>query len=247
MDKALYLAMSGAKQNMLSQRAHANNLANVNTTGFKQDFAQARSISVFGPKFPSRAYALSERPGTDLSSGALIETGRSLDVAISGKGWIAVQAPDGSEAYTRAGDLSIDVNGLLKTGGGFPVIGNGGIISVPPSGKIEIGLDGTISVIPQGQTGGTLAEVDRIRLVNPDPANLEKGLDGLIHIKSGSPKVAPDAQVRLRSGLVEGSNVNAVASLIDIMSLSRQYEMQVKLMQNAKQNSEASARLLQFS
>ncbi|WP_156494879.1 flagellar basal body rod protein FlgF, partial [Oleiphilus sp. HI0128] len=150
MDKALYIAMSGAKQNMLAQRAHANNLANINTTAFKEDFAQARAMPVFGEHHPSRAYALTERPGTNFEAGPLNQTGNPLDVAVKGDGWIAVQAADGSEAYTRAGDLQVDVNGQLRAGIGLPVLGNGGPIVLPPSATVEIGADGTVSVLPLG-------------------------------------------------------------------------------------------------
>jgi flagellar basal-body rod protein FlgF len=245
MDKALYIAMSGAKQNMLSQAAHANNLANVNTTGFKEDFAQARSMPVYGEGLPTRAYALSERPGTNFEQGPLIQTGNSLDVALKGEGWIAIQSADGSEAYTRAGNLSIDVNGQLRTGAGFPVLGDGGPLVIPPAATVEVGADGTISVIPLGGEG--LAQVDRIRLVNPDLESIEKGKDGLIHLKEGAAPPVIDGVVRVEQGFLEGSNVNAVSSLTDILSLSRQYELQVKLMGQADQNSEAAARLLQFS
>ncbi len=245
MDKALYIAMSGAKQNMLSQAAHANNLANINTTGFKEDFAQARSMPVYGDGLPTRAYALSERPGTNFQQGPLIQTGNSLDVALKGEGWIAVQTADGSEAYTRAGNLSIDVNGQLRTGAGLPVLGNGGPLVIPPAATVEVGADGTISVIPLGGEG--LAQIDRIRLVNPDSNEIEKREDGLIHLKDGIAEPDFDANVRVEQGFLEGSNVNAVSSLTDILSLSRQYELQVKLMGQADQNSESAARLLQFS
>jgi flagellar basal-body rod protein FlgF len=245
MDKALYIAMSGAKQNMLSQAAHANNLANVNTTGFKEDFAQARSMPVYGEGLPTRAYALSERPGTNFQQGPLIQTGNSLDVALKGDGWIAIQSADGAEAYTRAGNLSIDVNGQLRTGAGYPVLGDGGPLVIPPAATVEVGADGTISVIPLGGEG--LAQVDRIRLVNPDADSIEKGKDGLIHLKEGAVPPGVDGAVRVEQGFLEGSNVNAVSSLTDMLSLSRQYELQVKLMGQADQNSESAARLLQFS
>ena len=247
MDKALYISMSGAKQSMLAQRAHSNNLANVNTTGFKNDFAQARSMPVYGEHHPTRAYAMTERPGTNFQQGPLNETGRELDVAIKGEGWIAVQAPDGSEAYTRAGDFQTDSNGILRTGSGLAVLGNGGPVAIPPSAKMEIGADGTISVIPLGQPADAIAEIDRIKLVNPDSDTIEKGLDGLVRVKEGRPPAVLDGNVRLESGFLEGSNVNAVESLTEILSLARQYELHVKVMSTADQNSEAAARLLQIS
>jgi flagellar basal-body rod protein FlgF len=247
MDKALFISMSGAKQNMLAQRAHANNLANVSTTGFKEDFAQARSMPVYGEHHPTRAYAMTERPGTNFEAGPLNQTGNALDIAVKGDGWIAVQAEDGSEVYTRSGDLSIDVNGQLRSAKGLPVMGNGGPIVLPPAATVEIGADGTISILPLGAAAVGLAQVDRIRLVNPDSADLEKGEDGMIHLKEGAPQPDVDATVQVEQGFLEGSNVNAVSSLTEILSLSRQYELQVKLMSQAGEMSQQTARLLQFS
>lgn len=247
MDKALFIAMSGAKQTMLAQRAHANNLANVKTTGFKEDFTQARSMPVYGEHHPTRAYAMTERPGTNFEAGPLMQTGNNLDVAIKGDGWLAVQNEDGAEAYTRAGDLHIDINGQLRTGKGLPVLGNGGPIVLPPASNIEIGADGTISIVPLGVEGVGLAQVDRLRLVNPDPADLEKREDGLIHLKEGVAEPDFDFTVQVEPGFLEGSNVNAVSALTDILSLSRQYELQVKLMSKTEQISQSTARLLQFS
>lgn len=248
MDKALYIAMSGAKQNMLAQTAHANNLANANTTGFKQDFAQARSMQVFGEGHATRAYAMTERPGTDLSSGSLNETGRDLDIAVHGKGWIAVQSDGGTEAFTRRGDLQVDVNGILRNGEGLPVLGNGGPIALPPASRVQIGADGTISVLPIGGAADQLLEVDRIKLVNPPADSLTKGEDGLMRRKPDAALDGPepaDAFVSVEPGFLETSNVNAISALIQTLELSRQYEMQVKVMSNADQNGEAAARLLQ--
>jgi flagellar basal-body rod protein FlgF len=248
MDKALYIAMSGAKQNMLAQAAHANNLANANTTGFKQDFAQARSMQVFGEGYGTRAYAMTERPGTDLSSGSLNETGRDLDIAVHGEGWIAVQSDLGTEGFTRRGDLEVDVNGILRNGEGLPVLGNGGPIALPPSSRIQIGADGTISVLPIGGAPDQVVEIDRIKLVNPPADTLVKGEDGFIRRKPDAAIEGPepaDAMVTVEPGFLETSNVNAISALIQTLELSRQYEMQVKVMSNADQNGEAAARLLQ--
>lgn len=248
MDKALYIAMSGAKQNMLAQASHANNLANANTTGFKQDFAQARSMQVFGEGHATRAYAMTERPGTDFSSGSMNETGRDLDVAVAGEGWIAVQGELGEEGFTRRGDLAVDVNGILRNGEGLPVLGNGGPIALPPSSRVQIGADGTISVLPLGGAGDQLVEIDRLKLVNPPADTLEKGEDGLMRRKADAvldgPE-PPDAFVTVEPGFLETSNVNSIAALIQTLELSRQYEMQIKVMSNADQNGEAAARLLQ--
>ncbi len=246
MDKSLYISMSGASQNMLGQRAHANNLANVATTGFRRDFEQARSMPVYGETMPTRAYAMSERPGTDLSSGSLIQTGRDLDIAVERDGWIAVQAPDGTEAYTRAGSLHITEFGQLVTSSGLPVLGNGGPVAIPPADKIEIGVDGTISVQALGEGPNVLAEVDRIKLVNPEQQNMVKGLDGLMRV-DGELEQEPDGNVRIVTGFLEGSNVNAVEEMTAMLSLARQFELHIKMMRTAEENAQVTDRLLQMS
>ncbi len=247
MDKALYIAMTGAKHNMKAQANHANNMANVNTTGFRADFAQARSMGVYyGDGQPTRAYALTESPATDFAPGRVQQTGRDLDVAINGDGFIAVQSPEGGEAYTRAGDLQLDANGLMRTGNGLLVYGNNGPIALPPSSKVAIGDDGTISIVAQGEGPENLVEIDRIKLVNPNLAQMEKSPDGLFRHDEIAVLDA-DADVQITSGALEGSNVNTVEAFTEILSLSRQYEMQVKLMQTVKEHSESSARLLQMS
>lgn len=248
MDKALYLGMSGAKQNMLGQRAHANNLANVSTTGFKKDFAQARSMPVYGEHHPTRAYAMTERPGTDMSAGALIETGRKLDVALEGEGWLAIQNNVGEEVFTRTGSMQVDVNGLMRLADGELVLGNGGPVALPPFENVQIGADGTVSIVPVGGAPDELVEVDRLKLVNPPLDALEKGPDGFMRRQPGQAidgAEPPGASLRVATGFLESSNVNAVQEMISNLQLSRQYEMQVKVMSTAKENSEAAARLLQ--
>ncbi|WP_434558119.1 flagellar basal body rod protein FlgF [Pseudomonas sp. Z5-35] len=245
MDKYLYVAMTGASQNALAQRAHANNLANISTNGFQKDLEQARSMPVFGDSFPARAFAMSERPATDFTPGALIETGRDLDVAVSGPGWMAVQNPDGGESYVRTGSLNVDALGVLRAGNGMPVMGNGGPIAVPPEQKIEIGQDGTISIRAMGEGPRVMAEVDRIKLVNPDLKTMTKGLDGSIRSKDG--QAAPiDANVQLVSGFQEASNVNAVDEMTSVLALAKQFELHVKMMTTAKEGDEAMARVLQI-
>ncbi len=245
MDKGLFIAMTGAKHNALGQALLANNLANANTAGFKEDFAQARAMGVYyGDGQPTRAYSMAERPGTNLDHGSMIETGRDLDIAVDGNGWIAVRGKDGKEAYTRAGNLKIDSLGQLTTGNGLPVLGSGGPISIPAAEKVEILSDGTINVRELGQAASLVTPVDQIKLVKPDNAQLEKGEDGLMRVKGGTPAAA-DPTVRVAGGFIESSNVNAVEAMTQIMSLARQYELNVKLMKSMDENSAASARVLQ--
>ncbi|RYY75694.1 MAG: flagellar basal-body rod protein FlgF [Gammaproteobacteria bacterium] len=247
MERALYIAMTGAKNNMMGQAIRANNMANVNTAGFKADFEQSRSMGVYyGDGQPTRAYALTETPQADFQQGPLDTTGNPLDIAINGEGFIAVQAPDGSEAYTRAGNLTIDASGAMRTANGLAVIGNSGPISLPPLEKVEIGSDGTVSIIALGQTADTMVEGNRIKLVKPDVKNLEKGPDGLFRQRDGLAAVA-DGTVKVASGVLEGSNVNAMSEFTQILTLARQYDMQLKVMKSSEENSTASAQLLQIS
>lgn len=249
MDKALFIAMTGAKHNMLAQQARANNLANVNTTGFKADLEQARAMPVFGQSYPTRAYALTERPATDVASGQYDQTGNPLDVAVNGDGWLAVQAPDGTEAYTRRGDLSLDANGIMRTGNGLPVIGSGGPIVLPPASRVSIGEDGTISVMTGGNGQPMAMGVDQLKLVNPQANDIamDKGLDGLMRPRNGQAELDADPNVRVASGMIETSNVNAVNELTHMIALSRQYEMNVKMMKTVDDNGSSMNSVLRMS
>lgn len=246
MDKALYLAMSGGVQTMHAQTIHANNLANVSTTGFRSDFEQARSMQVNGDHFPSRVYAMTENPATRYTQGDMIQTGRNLDVAIAGDGFIAVYDSSGQEAYTRAGDLQINAAGQLVTGRGLPIAGIGGPIFLPPASIINITADGSVSIVPQGGADNEVAVLNQIKLVNPDRQNLRKEEDGLIHARDGQ-QFDVDPNVKLISGFIEGSNVNAVEEMTHIMNLSRRFEMNVKMMDTIRDNADSSARILQRS
>ncbi len=245
MDRNLFISMSGAKETLLAQTAVASNLANAATYGFKADLEQFRSMPVFGPGYPSRVYAMHERPATDFYPGPIQTTGRELDVAVQGEGWLAVQAPDGSEAYTRRGDLQLSPEGLLKTGDGLLVLGENGPIAIPPAQKLEIAPDGTISIVPLGGKPDVSAVIDRIKLVRPPVDQLEKSQDGLIRLKNGATAQA-EGGVSLVAGALEGSNVNAVAALVEMIELARRFELQVKMMKTAEDDADASAKLLRL-
>lgn len=246
MDKVLYVAMTGARENMLAQQAHANNLANATTTAFKSDLEQARAMRVLGEGFESRVYAMSERPATNLESGTLMQTGRDLDVAVDGDGWIAVLGPEGTEVYTRNGGLQINAANELVTGSGLPVMGNGGPIIIPPAENIFIGNDGSITIRPLGENATEVALIDQIKRVRPEAGTLFKGQDGFMHTDNDMP-LPPAVDVQVRSGYLEASNVNAVEDLTAMISLSRQFEMQVKMMKTAEENSSAASKILQLS
>jgi len=248
MDKALYIAMTGGKHIARAQAVHANNMANANTTGFRADFEQARAMGVYGGDgLPTRAYALTENPGTDFTAGTMIQTGGDLDVAVDGPGWIAVQGENGQEAYTRAGSLKVNALGQLQTADGHAVLGETGPLTLPPLEKVQIGQDGTITVRELGQAPNALGQLGRLKLVNPDVAQLQKGADGLMYLRPGQKAPALSDALRVRSGFIEGSNVNVVDEFTNVMALSRQFDMHMKLMHAAEENSSAATKLLQVS
>lgn len=242
MDKAIYLAMTGAKANLLAQASNAHNLANVNTTGFRADVDRFISEPVYGPGHPSRVYSEGETVGYNDNNGTLQQTGRELDIGIANKGWIAVQTEAGEEAYTRRGDLQIQADGLLVNGAGQIVLGNGGPISIPPNEDLIIGTDGTITVKPIGG-GIEQAVIDRILLVSNDGVELQKGQDGLFRTATGE-ALPPDGNIKVFSGMLESSNVNAVEAMVKMIEYARNYEAQVGFFREIEKMDSASAKLL---
>lgn len=245
MDRLAYIAMTGARQTEIAQAVNSNNLANASTTGFRADLHAFRSLEVSGAGQATRVNAVGETFATDFSQGGTMATGRDLDVAVAGDGFIAVLAGDGTEAFTRAGDLRVNTLGQLLTGSGDAVIGDGGPVAIPPSESISIAADGTISVQPLGQGPEVLATVDRIKLVNPPIEQLVKGQDGLLRLRDETGASA-DASVRLMTGTLETSNVNVAESLVTMINLARHYEMQVKAIKTAEENADAAAGLLRM-
>lgn len=242
MDRLLYVAMTGAKQLMQAQSLVAHNLANISTTGFRADLARFEAAPVEGPGYPSRVNTVASGVGFDNSQGSLIKTGSPLDVAVEGTGWIAVQAKDGAEAYTRSASLNVNSLGLLQTDRGELVLGDNGPVAVPPNTSVSIAKDGTISIVPEGQGPETLAQVSRIKLVNPDPGTLEKRTDGLVRSTTGKPAEA-DANVQLASGAIENSNVSAAGMMTDMIEYARQFEIAVRMMRVADDNASRAANL----
>jgi flagellar basal-body rod protein FlgF len=238
--------MTGAKQLAQAQGLVAHNLANLSTQGFRADLARFEASPVQGPGYPSRVNTVASGLGFDHTPGTLMQTGRQLDLAIDGEGWIAVQAADGTEAYTRDGSLNISALGLLETHRGELVLGDNGPVSVPPHVQLNVGRDGTISIVPQGQGPETLAQVGRIKLVNPAPDTLEKRADGLVRIAGGGVAEA-DAAVKVTNGYVESSNVNAAQTMVSMIELARQFEVEVRMMKVADDNATRATQLAAMS
>ena len=238
MDRMIYLSMSGAKATLQRQDTLANNLANASTVGFRAELQAFRSVPVAGSGASTRVYALETTPGYDASGGALQATGRPLDVAMKGDAWLAVQALDGTEAYTRAGALEASSEGLLSTAGGLTVLGDGGPINLPRDSEISIGADGTISA--KGPNGRT-SPVGRLTRVTPE-APLERGGDGLFRAPDGD--LPADANARLQDGALEGSNVSPVETMVAMIAAARQFEAQMKLLQTAEADEKSASQLL---
>jgi flagellar basal-body rod protein FlgF len=240
MDRMIYLSMAGAKATMQRQDTLANNLANVSTVGFRAELQAFRAVPVQGSGASTRVYALETTPGHDNSPGVITHTGRSLDAAAQGPSWFAVQALDGTEAYTRAGGFEVSSDGALVTRSGLPVVGDGGPIQVPPGGEVSFGSDGTVSSTVNGRS----TAVGKLKLVTPEAA-LTRGEDGLFRAAQGD--LPADANARIQSSALEGSNVSPVQTMVAMIAAARQFETQMKMLQTAEANEKASAQLLSMN
>jgi flagellar basal-body rod protein FlgF len=239
----MYVAMTGAKQIMQAQAVNNHNIANLSTIGFRADTVAFDSEPIYGPGYATRVNAVAGDAGTDYSMGVMQGTGRNLDIAVNGKGFIAVRGTDGKEAYTRAGDLRVSPTGAVTTASGLAVLTGSGPLVIPPSTQVTIGGDGTVSVVPQGSAPFAVTQVDRIKLVNPKTTDLQKGEDGLLRLRSGATAKADDT-VSVTSGMLESSNVNAAQSLISMIELQRLYEFQIKSINSTNQNEQSAERLI---
>ncbi len=246
MDRLIYTAMTGARHAFLQQAGVANNLANASTIGFRAMEHKFRAVPIQGEGAPTRAFVVDASVADVLDQGPLMATGRPLDVAVQGAGWIAVQTEDGREAYTRASNLQTNANGQLQTASGINVQGDGGPIAIPPDNSITISPDGTVSVVPLYGAPNNVSVVGRIKLVNPPENELIRGDDGLFRLKSGEP-AALDENVRLATETLEGSNVNPVDAMVNMISLARQFEMQIKMLQTADANASKASQILSLN
>ena len=245
MDRLVYTAMSGLRSQMAAQSTIANNIANASTIGFRAERVNFDRLVLQGSGLETRQLAAEEVEDFDRRAGAIVQTARPLDVAVTSDSWIAVQAADGSEAYTRRGDLSVAASGVLETGDGFPVMGSGGPITVPPHQSIAIAEDGTVSIVPMGGDPSQPQILDKIKLASPEGSQTAKGLDNLLHVKGGG--VLPeDLDGRLASGSLEQSNVNLTQALVDMIENQRSYEVQASLLKEAKTMDESAASLMRM-
>jgi len=241
MDKLIYTSMTGAKYLLARQDALAQNLANASTTGYRADTVALRAVPINSASAGTRVFTVETTTGADFKSGPMLATGRQLDVAVQGSGWISVQDLNGEEAYTRNGSLQIAADGTLQLPNGLPVLGDGGAITIPADAHVSIASDGTVSVKTPGAT--VVNVVGQLKLVDPPQEDLVKGLDGLFRLKNGDVAQA-DENVRVAEGTLEGSNVNVVEAMVGMISAARQFELQMKLLQSAEQNEQSAASLL---
>jgi flagellar basal-body rod protein FlgF len=246
MDRALYVGMTGAMQTLQAQTVNSQNLANASTTGFKAQLLQAQAVAVGGGGLDSRVNVRSGEGGWDATGGSLQQTGRDLDVSLRDGAWLAVQASDGSEAYTRRGDLQIDAYGQLVTGSGQPVLSEGGLMSIPPASSIHIAGDGTVSIVPQGQGPEAQAVIGRLKVVEGSAMQLQRGADGLMRVRSGVALDSASGNAVL-SGTLESSNVNLADTMVNMISLARQFELQTRVMKTTDENAQAAAQVLRMS
>jgi flagellar basal-body rod protein FlgF len=238
MDRLIYTSMSGAKAALQRQDTLANNLANVSTNGFRAELTAFRAVPIRGDGASTRVFALESTPGYNAAPGPITATGRSLDVAMTGNSWLAVQGLDGTEAYTRQGSLQVNAEGVLVTEDGLQVNGDGGPITVPPNASVDIAADGTVSARVGNQKP---TNVGKLKMVTPE-APMTRGTDGLFRADTGD--LAADPAARLQSGALEGSNVSPVETMVGMIAAARQFEHQMKLLEGAEKQDQAASKLL---
>lgn len=246
MDELIYTAMTSGKHTMAQLATITHNLANIGTDGFKAQMDTFRAVSKVGTDLPVQTFVVNSTVGADFSPGVTRKTGRDLDVAVQGSGWLVVTGADGKEAYTRSGSLKTNENGLLQTQNGFNVVGTAGYITIPPDETVTISRDGTISSIPMTNQIANSNLIGQLKLVNPPANTLVRGADGLFRTNDGSQPDA-DPNVTVVGGSIENSNVNAVESLVSMISLSRAFDMHMQMLADAKTNDAKASTILDIA
>ncbi|MBG6241898.1 MAG: flagellar basal body rod protein FlgF [Candidatus Symbiopectobacterium sp. Dall1.0] len=250
MDHAIYTAMGGASQSLEKQAITTNNLANASTPGFKAQLAALRAVPINGPTLQTRTLVVASTPGADMSEGVMDYTGRSMDIALPKESWLAVQTANG-EAYTRNGNMEINADGQLTIQGSV-VVGDGGPIEIPPNAQISISADGTISSLNAGDAPNTIAQLGRLKLVKATGQEVTRSDDGLFRLTQAAQQqrgnvLQNDPTVRIMPGVLEGSNVDSVGALVDMIANSRRFDMQMKVISSADTNAQSANQLLAIS
>jgi flagellar basal-body rod protein FlgF len=246
MDRLIWTAVSGMSASMARQRMIANNMANAQTTGFRAETMSFTPVTLKGPRLESRALTDAEVRGARMEAGAMVATGRALDIAVQGETLIAVQAPDGSEGYTRRGDLSLTPAGLLVNGDGYPVLGEGGPISLPPGSEVSLSPDGAVMVRDPASPDAPPQQIETIKLAGWRGTRIEKGLDGLFRVPGGGVLPA-DPEARIATGTLEQSNVRPSEVLVEMVEAQRLYEMRTQLIATARDIDQGGAQLMRLS
>lgn len=246
MDRLIYTAMTGASHTLSQQAAVSQNLANTNTPGFRAAINTFRAVPLVGEGLATRTFVVDSTAGADFAQGVMQSTGRALDVAVNGAGWLTLQTADGAEAYTRNGSFQLTPNGVLQSNSGLSVMGDAGPISIPPDTQVTIASDGTISTVPTGNQATSVIVIGRLKLTNPPQEQLVRGDDGLFRSVDGRAADA-DANVTVASGNLESSNVNAVEAMVNMITLARQFDMQMKMLTTADNNARQASQILSAS
>jgi flagellar basal-body rod protein FlgF len=227
-----YLVMAGLDATMDRVTAATNNLANRGTAAFKAQKPVFQAMPLYGQGMPDRVIVAATEEGADFRSGAIQKTGRDLDVAVKGPGWLIVQAPDGNPALSRNGSLAISSGGILQNSEGHVVLGEGfSPIVLPALQSITIGDDGTVSGVLLGQSPDQITALNRVMLANPPTGELQRRADGLFEDQAAPPQ--PDSQVRLQVGALEDSNADTVSMMMNMIENTRIFQMQTEMVRMA--------------
>ena len=243
-DRFAFTAMTGAKHAMGQLATTTHNMANLQTPGFREMLSMFRAVPVDGASADSRAFVVDSTPGADWTPGSVSPTGNPLDVAIQDQGLFVVRRGDGQEAYTRSGKFHLDAQGFLVTSSGLNVLDDqGSEIQIPEGAQdIQIQANGTVRVTLPGQIFD--APVARLKLVNPLSHTLERLPDGLF---GSSEELEASDDVKVLQGSLEGSNVNAAQAMVQMIAQNRLFDLNIRLVQAAEQNSKTAGTLMSLS
>jgi len=246
MDRLIFTAMSGMTDSMIRQRVIASNMANTQTIGFREEMLYSEPVTLSGPSLEVRAMNESEVRGANMSAGSFVETGRGLDVAMTGDAMLALQAADGSEVYSRRGDLSVTAAGVLQNGDGLPLIGEAGPITVPPGAVVSISPDGTVLSGDPDTPDQPPQPIARLKLVSPKGSRIAKDLTGMFRVEGGG--ILPtDENARVQSGTLEQSNVDPTEVLVRMVEAQRLFDIRTKLISTARDVDQSGAALMRLS